>query len=299
MADLNEKDSSLSTKIVGSSAGGIESNYLGIGTDGSAQTIDQTSGLTSGSGAALNAFPIAAIDLKNYANLYVQITGTFVATVTFQGSIDGVNYVSVNAQTVSDTTTTPTQTTTSTGIFRVPILFRYFQLKITSYTSGTVTASALYTNDPANDLGKMVADANLNSGQLVPTITNKLRFRYDIADVTLPGTGVYQTIYTRSGTGLFFGFQVESDNSKINVRLTIDGGQVFDLPLDDIKTFQFNDTTDGRIQMGGFLTAIGNVLDFSSRFAIPYTTSVLVEMASNDATNHKKKRYIVIQTEDT
>ena len=150
-----------------------------------------------------------------------------------------------------------------------------------------------------NSGDKLKVDANLSQGQLVPTITNKLRFRYVISDVSLPNTGAYQSIYSRSGTGLIFGFQLGFDNAKVNIRLTIDGGQVFDISLDDIKKFEFNDTTDGRMQMGGFLTAIGNVLDFSSRFAIPYNSNILVEAASNDGASHKLKQYIVILTEDT
>lgn len=147
--------------------------------------------------------------------------------------------------------------------------------------------------------GKLKVDANLTSGQLVPTITNKLRFRYAVADVNLPNTGVYQTIYTRSGSGLFFGSQLGFDNANVAIRLTIDGGQVFDLPLQDVKKFEFNDTTDGRMQMGGFLTAVGNVFDFSSRFAIPYSSTLLIQAASADGTAHKLKQYMSIHTEDT
>lgn len=142
-------------------------------------------------------------------------------------------------------------------------------------------------------------DANLQSGQLVPTITNKLRFRYAISNVSLPNTNAFQTIFSRSGTGLFFGAQLGFNHANVSIRLTIDSGVVFTLPLNDIKSFEFNDTTDGRMQMGGFLTAVGNVFDFSSRFAIPYTTSILIEAASNDGAAHTLQKYMAILTEDT
>lgn len=145
---------------------------------------------------------------------------------------------------------------------------------------------------------RLMVDANL-SGEIVPTITNKLRFRTNIGDVALPNTGVYQTLFSYTGSGLFFGFQTGFDNAKVKIKLTIDGGQVFDLLLDDIKKFEFNDTTTTRCQAGAFLTTIGNVLDFSSRFAIPYESSVLLQAASNDGANHKNLNWITILTEDT
>ena len=148
--------------------------------------------------------------------------------------------------------------------------------------------------------GRMLVDAKLKSGELVPTITNKLRIRTNSGvSVNLPNTNVFQTLYTRSGTGLFFGFQAGFTNDKVDIRLTIDGGVVFTLSLDEIRTFQFNDTTTTRCQAGSFLTTIGNVLDFSSRFAIPYTTSVLIEAASNNSIAHACTTWMSIHTEDT
>lgn len=142
-------------------------------------------------------------------------------------------------------------------------------------------------------------DTGITSGTLVPTITNKLRIRTSVSNINLPNTNAYQTLYTRSGTGLFFGFQADFNSANVNVRLTIDGGVVFTLKIADIKLFQFNDTSTTRMQMGGFLATVGNTLDFSSRFAIPYASTVLLEAAASDSNAHVNNNYIVIQTEDT
>lgn len=298
MADLSDIQAAQSVKIVGNDSSGLENNPVGATSAGDLQVSPVSRNLSSsGSASSLNADAISSTDLQGYQSISVQITGTFVGTLTFQGSNDNSNFVSVQATNVSSSIATPVSTTTGTGLFYVPLLFRYFRLRMTSYTSGTATVTAVADSLTPNDLG--ARQSNLSQGQLVPTITNKLRIRYNIADVSLPNTGVYQTIYSRSGTGLFFGLQCGFDNSAVNLRLTIDGGQVFDLPLSDIKSFEFNDTTDGRIQMGGFLTAIGNVLDFSTRYAIPQSSSILVEAASNNGANHKLTKYMVIQTEDT
>lgn len=47
----------------------------------------------------------------------------------------------------------------------------------------------------------------VDGGELVPTITNKFRVRYSLVQTNLSTVGVYETLYTRSGKGLFFGFQ--------------------------------------------------------------------------------------------
>lgn len=158
-------------------------------------------------------------------------------------------------------------------------------------------ATGIETNPVnANSSGRLLVAADLSSGQLVPTITNKLRIRSNVGDISISTT--YVTMFSRSGTGLFFGFQAGFDNADIQMRFTVDGGQVFELLLDDIRQFQFNDTSTGRTQMGGFLTTIGNVLDFSLKYAIPYATSVLVEMKAVSGTK-KNKNWIVFLTEDT
>lgn len=200
-----------------------------------------------------------------------------------------------------DPTGTTTQPVSSTGNVASGATDSGNPVKIGGkYNSTLPTLTDGQRGDAQLDVnGRVKVDANLSSGQLVPTITNKLRIRYIIADVTLPATNAFQTIYSRSGTGLFFGTQLGFDNSSVTVRITIDGGQMFSLPLNDIKTFEFNDTTDGRIQMGGFITSVGNVFDFSSRYAIPYTASILIEASANDSSAHKLKRYMTIQTEDT
>lgn len=149
-----------------------------------------------------------------------------------------------------------------------------------------------------DDMGdnRVFVDANLNSGQLVPTITNQFRIRYNVGNVTAPAA--YATLFSRSGTGLFFGFQASFNNANVDIKLTIDGGTVFEINLNDIKQFHFNDTGDTRMQLGGFLTTNGNTLDFSSKFAIPYTTDLKIEVKRSDGSNHNNTNWIVFLTED-
>lgn len=72
----------------------------------------------------------------------VQITGTFVATVTFEGSIDKTNYVSLEA--VNSATGAKATTATAAGLYFVPVSgVRAFRCNLT-WTSGTsITATGI------------------------------------------------------------------------------------------------------------------------------------------------------------
>lgn len=270
--------------------------------------------LISGSISALNG----SLELTgpNSSTISLQVAGSWSGTLVAEASNDNSSWFTLTILPIG--TQLFATAITSNGMYLIASNgYRLVRVRSSAWSSGTANFSGYGSDDtsinfpratfvgatdgtPIGNIGdRLKVDANLNSGQLVPTITNKLRIRYNIADVSLPNTGVYQTVYSRSGTGLFFGVQLGFDNANVNIRLTIDGGQVFDLPLNDVKLFEFNDTTDGRIQMGGFLTAVGNVLDFSSRYSIPYSSSILIQAATNDSAAHKLKRYMIIQTEDT
>lgn len=70
----------------------------------------------------------------------VQITGTFVATVTFKGSIDGTNYVALEA--INRSTGAKATTATAAGLYSIPVVgCRKFICDLTwsSGTSITVT----------------------------------------------------------------------------------------------------------------------------------------------------------------
>ena len=271
----------------------------------------------TGSAGALNADVIASVDVNDYQSCNLQVTGTFVATLKVQGSNDNSNFFDAVILDASNPFTPPTNTITAPGIFYSPTPYRYFRLRITTYTSGTATGLAFFQRMPSGDLGARVATlrgatdgtrigntgdqlkvaASLSSGQLVPTITNKIRMRLNTSNVTV--VAVYTSLFNRSGTGLFFGFQTAFNSSNVRIKLTIDGGVVFENTLAEFQNFEINDTSTTRVQMGGFLTTVGNVLDFSSRYAIPYSSSVDISVQRSDGSNHVNNNWIVFLTEDT
>lgn len=246
----------------------------------------------------------------------VQVSGTWVGTMVVEGSNDGTTYFSVPA--IENTSNLLVTSITVNGSYvAVTNGYQFVRLRSSAWTSGTATIS-VWGSDAATltrsiallhgatdgtmigNIGdRLKVDANFTvlGGQLVPTITNKMRVRYVVGNVTVPAA--YTTIYTRTGTGLFFGFQCDFNSANVRLRLTIDSGQIFEITVSDLKLFQFNDTSATRMQNGSWWSTIGNTVDFSTKYAIPYTSSVLLEMQRSDATNHTMSQYMVFLTEDT
>lgn len=259
-----------------------------------------------------------SVDLSgpNSGTVVIQLTNTWVGTLIAEGSIDGTNYTTLPVK--SQATQLWVPSITSNGTYLVASNgYVAIRLRSSAWTSGTATLTAYGSNETSiinsdaiirggtdgtvigNNTDRLKVDANFTvlGGQLVPTITNKMRVRYS----TTPATAgaAYSTIYTRSGTGLFFGFQTDFNSANVFLRLTIDGGQIFEVTVSDLKLFQFNDTSATRNQAGGWWSTIGNTVDFSSKFAIPYSTTVTLEMKRSDGTNHTMSQYMVFLTEDT
>lgn len=68
----------------------------------------------------------------------IVITGTWAGTITFEGSVDGTNWNSINA--VAASTSTPQSTTVVNGLFRLtPAGLLQVRANMTAFTSGTAT----------------------------------------------------------------------------------------------------------------------------------------------------------------
>lgn len=84
---------------------------------------------------------ICAVDAGNYSEVSVHVTtqgGS--STITFQVSNDNINWVSCTMQPSTSIGTVAVTTTTTTGIWRGPLMGRYFRLNVTGIASGTTTA---------------------------------------------------------------------------------------------------------------------------------------------------------------
>ena len=90
---------------------------------------------------ALNA-TTPAVDISDADDVAIAITGTFVGTVSFYVSVDGVDFFSFAMhQTGNGAATTDVLSTTTSLMFSKDCApFKYFKATMTAYTSGSASA---------------------------------------------------------------------------------------------------------------------------------------------------------------
>jgi hypothetical protein len=101
----------------------------------------------TGSASANGADVIASTDISQAGAITLQITGTFVGTITFQASNDNTTFVSVAAFNIAASAAAVT-TATAPGVFLVQSGYRYFRARFTAYTSGTATGTLVGNRMP-------------------------------------------------------------------------------------------------------------------------------------------------------
>lgn len=96
----------------------------------------------TGTGAALNATPIALTTVSAYDVMALAITGTWVATLLVEGTIDGATFFPIPLQRMDTLTDPPQLSITQNGNYKVPINLHQVRVRVSAYTSGTVSATA-------------------------------------------------------------------------------------------------------------------------------------------------------------
>jgi hypothetical protein len=82
----------------------------------------------------------------------VQVTGTWVGTLSFEGSLDGVNYVALSAQPSSSSTSVTT--TAANGVWTVTTAgYGQVRVRFSAFTSGTAAVSLIAVTAKAGPAG--------------------------------------------------------------------------------------------------------------------------------------------------
>lgn len=129
-----------------------------------------TSNLTSVASVGVLNGDLFSGDVLMYGGVSVQLSGTWVGTVSFQGSNDGVTWASLVALPVGAIAATAVSTTTANGQWYIPITSRYFRARVTVYTSGTVLADIIafeQQRDTGQTTGSFVV-SSITSGVVTP-----------------------------------------------------------------------------------------------------------------------------------
>jgi len=123
----------------------------------------------TGTLGALNA--VVNLPINGTSSLYALISGTWVGTIQFQGSVDGTNFIPLEAVQGGPTNAYSTAGFTGNGGVRValPAGFVQVQAKMTAYTSGTATVVMNVSEGISNVETLQFNAANLNAQVQGPT----------------------------------------------------------------------------------------------------------------------------------
>tara|TARA_R110000787_G_scaffold84374_5_gene180895 strand:+ start:1560 stop:2435 length:876 start_codon:yes stop_codon:yes gene_type:complete len=127
--------------------------------------------------STLNEFVLPSFDAQDYKFISLQLTGTWEATVSFEGSNDNGTFYPI-ATTDPSANATGTTTATTNRLVKIPILTKYIRARVSAYTSGTVSATAfghfeenssglistLGTVSLAPETTKVIGTVNISSG---------------------------------------------------------------------------------------------------------------------------------------
>jgi hypothetical protein len=99
---------------------------------------------------AVNNDILASFDTEDYKYVSLQLTGTWVGTVEFQGSNDNGTFENIVVQNTGVVLEPYVLSMTVNGGVKIPVLFKFLRVRVTSYTSGSVTGTAFGYKEDAN-----------------------------------------------------------------------------------------------------------------------------------------------------
>lgn len=134
--------------------------------------------------AAINAEALS--DLNGHATLSIDIRGTFVGTVVFEGTIDGTNYVTIAAYNVA-TATYVASVTAAAQLAASVAGYRRVRVRCSAYTSGAIVVAMRAT---VADFTTIVERIPATSG-LTATAAAGVAATLTIP---APGAGLYQYV---------------------------------------------------------------------------------------------------------
>ncbi|MDB5165035.1 MAG: hypothetical protein JWL89_661 [Candidatus Saccharibacteria bacterium] len=175
-----------------------------IASDQSKVAVSVNAGQAStvtGTAGSLNADGYPATDVSIYNFLSVQITGTWVGTITFQASNDNSTWFSTTLINTGGTNTAGNISTSANGMFYGPVTGQYFRVRMTSYTSGTASVSTVLKTIPVAT--HSVGTASLLAGRTTGGLAG---FRIKSAAST------NATLVKASAAGLY-GLVLSNDNA--------------------------------------------------------------------------------------
>jgi hypothetical protein len=119
---------------------------------------------------ALNDDLLASVDVSQYKFISLQLTGTWVATISFQGSNDGGTFFPIVTSNPSGGQAVGETSTTVNRLVKVPTIYKFIRIRVTAYTSGIVEGVAYgHRDENSSGLISAIGPVTLN-----PETTKKI-----------------------------------------------------------------------------------------------------------------------------
>lgn len=282
--------------------------------------------LSTGTIGALNA-TLDATSLDSVGSTSILITGTWVGTATFQGSLDGTTFVDMLGVQISNAQIT--STTAANGSFLINTFgLKTLRVKMTAYSSGTATVTMQSANGLAfqnvlavmsgatdstrigNNGDRLKVDAAFAS--TVTTVPGIVKLAYDDMNASNGGvargtaiTTSYTTIYNRSGAGYVFGFSVSFEGNIIGadefiLKFIVDGLTVAEISTADIGTNAlYAAGSDGDALIWGFQTANNNLMfKAPGTGALRYASTVQIQIKKASGSNKQFRAGVIGLTKE-
>jgi hypothetical protein len=142
--------------------------------------------------SAVNDDLLAALDASQYKFISLQLTGTWAATVSFQGSNDGGTFFPIVTSNPSGGQAIGETSTTENRLIKVPTIYKFVRIRVTAYTSGIVEGVA-YGHRDENSSGLIAA---IGPVTLNPETTKKI----GNVGIESSGTPTYQKFISATTT---------------------------------------------------------------------------------------------------
>jgi len=152
----------------------------------------------------LNEFVLPSLNSEKYKFLSIQLIGTWVATVTFEGSNDNTTFYSI-ATTDPSANATGQATATNNRIVKVPVLTKYIRARVSAYTSGTISANVFgHLDENSSGLISTLGTIELNpeTTKVIGTVNLAAETTKVIGTVNLASDGVqtYEQVISAATT---------------------------------------------------------------------------------------------------
>ncbi|MDI6808164.1 MAG: hypothetical protein QME66_04165 [Candidatus Eisenbacteria bacterium] len=194
-------------------------------------TISAVTELT-GSGTITALDGAVTLNTGGYGAVGIQVTGTWVATLAFECTIDGTNYQALDVFPTNGATSV--QSTTSNGQFHGHVGgIQSIRVRASAFTSGTATIS-LHSDIAGGPTTKAVAGAVGGGGT---SMTDDSGFTVGTTGIT-PAAGTYRTVRDAVDDNDAGAFAMTEKRAILAALETSNADSVMDDTLDAIKVIQ-------------------------------------------------------------